>query len=140
MTAEEFRKMALSFSGAVESAHMKHPDFRIEGKIFATLGYPDESWGMVKLTPEQQRSFIKNAPSAFNPCSGVWGQRGATNVYLASAKKDVLNAALDAAWKNCVRPSRNVWRSGRFEHPLPTRALHTFPERWGETPSSPDLQ
>src|SRR5207302_7961309 len=88
MTAEEFRKMALSFSGAVESAHMKHPDFRIEGKIFATLGYPDESWGMVKLTPEQQRSFIKNAPSAHTPCRGQRTKRGATTRYLAHAHED----------------------------------------------------
>ena|SRR5436309_8269584 len=100
MTAEDFRKMALSFPGAIESAHMNHPDFRIEGKIFATLSYPDESWGMVALTPEQQRSFIKKAPGVFNSCNGAWGERGATNVCLASAKKDVLKAALDAAFKN----------------------------------------
>ena len=79
---------------------MNHPDFRIGGKIFATLGYPDEGWGMVKLTPEQQRSFVKQAPNVFNHCSGLWGRRGATNVYLASAKKALLHAALDAAWRN----------------------------------------
>lgn len=105
MTAEEFRNLALSFPGAVESAHMNHPDFRIEGKIFATLG-PDESWGMVKLTPEQQRSFIEKAPGVFNPCNGVWGQRGATSVCLASAKKAVLNAALDAAFKNVISQAK----------------------------------
>jgi len=101
MNSETFRKMALGMPGAIESAHMNHPDFRIEGKIFATLGPPeDESWGMVKLTPEQQRSFMKKAPSVFSPCSGAWGKRGATQVHLASANRSVLRAALNAARKN----------------------------------------
>src|SRR5580658_5619059 len=101
MTTDTFRKMALEILGAVESAHMNHPDFRIEGKIFATLrSIDDEDWGMVKLTPEQQRSFMKKAPKVFSPCNGAWGERGATNVHLPTAKKVVLRAALDAAWKN----------------------------------------
>ena len=102
MTADEFRSMALKFPGAIESAHMGHPDFRIEGKIFATLGFPDESWGMVKLTPEQQRLLVRNAPGVFAPCSGVWGKRGATNVHLASATEDTLRDAFDSAWRNVV--------------------------------------
>jgi len=106
MTANEFRRMALAVPGAIESAHMGHPDFRIEGKIFATLGSPDESWGMVKLTPEQQSSFLREAPGVFNPCSGVWGQRGATNVHLASVPEKVLYSALDAAWRNVVTKVR----------------------------------
>jgi len=100
MTADTFRKLALRFPGAIEAEHMNHPDFRIEGKIFATLGSPDNAWGMVKLAPEQQRSFLKKAPAMFKPCSGVWGERGATNVHLASVKKTVLQTALNAAWKN----------------------------------------
>ncbi len=100
MTSDTFRKMALEIPGANESSHMSHPDFRIDGKIFATLGYPDENWGMVKLTPEQQRSFVRRAPGVFNPCGGAWGQRGATNVHLASAKESVLRAAFDAARTN----------------------------------------
>jgi hypothetical protein len=99
MTANEFRKLALGFPGAVESSHMNHPDFRIGGKIFATLG-PGETWGMVKLTPEQQRSFIKRASTVFEPCSGAWGEGGATTVRLASAEKAVVREALDAAWHN----------------------------------------
>ncbi len=79
---------------------MNHPDFRIEGRIFATLGYPDASWGMVKLTPDQQRSFSRQAPAMFKPCKGVWGERGATNVHLPSANKTVLSAALVAASRN----------------------------------------
>src|SRR5215831_10619794 len=99
MTADAFRKLALSFSGAVESAHMNHPDFRIGGKIFATLG-PGEVWGMVKLTPEQQTSLIERAPEAFDPCSGAWGKGGATTVRLAFAEKAVVQEALDTAWRN----------------------------------------
>src|SRR5580658_614073 len=102
MTADTFRKMALEFPRVAESSHMDHPDFRIDGKIFATLGYPDESCGMVKLTPEQQHSFVRKTPSVFNPCSGAWGQRGATSVHLALAKKSVLRPALDAAWTNAT--------------------------------------
>jgi hypothetical protein len=104
MTANQFRKMALAFPGAMESAHMNHPDFRVDGKIFATLGSPDHNWGMVKLTPEQQHSFVTQAPQVFNPCRGVWGERGATNVRLKAATKIVLQPALAAARKNITTP------------------------------------
>jgi hypothetical protein len=107
MTSDTFRKMALEIPGAVELAHMNHPDFRIEGKIFATLrSINHEDWGMVNLTPEQQRFFIKKAPSVFSPCNGMWGERGATNVHLPSAKKNVLRAALDAARKNVTAKAK----------------------------------
>jgi hypothetical protein len=102
MTADKFRSLALELAGVSERAHMGHPDFRVEGKIIATLGYPDESWGMVKLTPEQQKSFVTKAPDAFRPCNGTWGERGATNVRLDSAKVSFVRAALDAAWQNVV--------------------------------------
>jgi hypothetical protein len=98
MTPNDFRNLALGLPGAVESAHMHHPDFRIDGKIFATLGYPDEDWGMVKLTPEQQRAFVTRAPEVFHSCRGAWGERGATNVHLASARKTLVQAALHAAF------------------------------------------
>ena len=103
MTSDEFRKVALKIPAAVERSHMNHPDFRIAGKIFASLGVPDENWGMVKLTPEQQRAFIEKAPEVFKPCSGAWGRAGATNVYLASAKASLVRAALDTAAKNVGR-------------------------------------
>jgi hypothetical protein len=103
MTSDEFRKMALEIPKAVEQSHMNHPDFRIAGKIFASLGAPDANWGMVKLTPEQQRAFIEKAPEVFKPCSGAWGRAGATNVYLASAKASLVRAALDTAAKNVGR-------------------------------------
>jgi hypothetical protein len=100
MTTGEFRKMALEIPESVERLHMNHPDFRVAGKIFASLGAPDESWGMVKLTPEAQRAFIKKGPEVFKPCSGAWGRQGATNVYLTAAKASIVRAALDAAAKN----------------------------------------
>jgi YjbR len=100
MTSDEFRKTALEIPTAVERSHMNHPDFRVAGKIFASLGVPDENWGMVKLTPEQQRTFIEKAPEGFKPASGAWGRQGYTNVYLPSAKTAIVRTALDAAAKN----------------------------------------
>ena len=100
MTSDEFRKMALEIPTAVERSHMNHPDFRVAEKIFASLGLPDKNWGMVKLTPEQQREFIKKAPEVFKLCSGAWGRQGATNVYLAMADPGIVRTALDTAAKN----------------------------------------
>jgi hypothetical protein len=97
MTANEFRRLALSFPKAEQRAHMHHPDFRVAGKIFATLGYPDDGWAMVKLTPMEQEMFVKAQPAVFNPCAGAWGRRGATNVRLKSARKPTLRRALEAA-------------------------------------------
>lgn len=102
MTADKFRSLALEIPGAVESSHMDHPDFRIRGRIFASLGYPDEDHGMVKLTPEQQRDFIKKAPSVFAPCAGAWGRQGSTTVKLAAGKVNLLRAALKAASTDIV--------------------------------------
>src|SRR5882672_9002161 len=102
MTADKFRSIALGIPGAIESSHMDHPDFRIGGKIFASLGYPDDDHGMVKLTPEQQRAFLKKAPGVFDPCAGMWGKRGATSVCLRSARVGLLRAALEAASKNVL--------------------------------------
>jgi len=91
--------MALAMTGVVESAHMGHPDFRVHGKIFATL-HPDQQWGMVKLSPEQQQRFVREAPATFAPEKGAWGLRGCTAVRLAVADEDVLGEALTLAWQN----------------------------------------
>jgi hypothetical protein len=92
--------MALSLPGTTERAHMSHPDFRVGGKIFATLGYPDGAWGMVKLTPAQQRQFVRAEPNIFVPVKGGWGRRGCTNVCLQRATKSKLFGAIVAAWRN----------------------------------------
>jgi hypothetical protein len=108
VTADKFRSLALEISGAIESSHMDHPDFRIAGRIFASLGYPDDDHGMVKLTPEQQRSFLKEAPKVFAPCAGAWGRQGSTSVHLAAAKVDLLRAALETASKNVASKGRKA--------------------------------
>jgi hypothetical protein len=108
MTIDQFRKMALEIPTAIERSHMNHPDFRVTGKIFASLGVPDESWGMVKLTSEQQRAFIDKAPEVFRPCSGAWGRQGCTNVYLAAAKVGIVRAALDAAATNVASKKKKT--------------------------------
>jgi len=100
MTVNEFRKLALGFPEAVESSHMHHPDFRVRGKIFATLGYPDDDSAVVKLTPDEQKEFIRDDPNVFQPVKGAWGRRGNTNVYLPAAKIDIVREALTAAWRN----------------------------------------
>jgi hypothetical protein len=81
---------------------MRHPDFRVGGRIFATIGWPDQAWGMVKLTPEQQAEFIKATPEVFIPVTGKWGLNGSTNVRLSEADKATLDAALRTAWQNVV--------------------------------------
>jgi len=99
MTPGEFRRLALSFPETSEKSHMDHPDFRVAGKLFATLGYPDDGWAMVKLTPLEQEMFVKAQPAVFNSCAGAWGRRGCTNVRLKSARKPTLRRALEAAWR-----------------------------------------
>jgi hypothetical protein len=100
MTAKDFRQIALALPETEERSHMDHPDFRVGGKIFATLGYPDKSCGMVKLTPEQQHYFVKAEPDVFEPVLGAWGRRGATTVHLKAGKKATLAKAMEAAWRN----------------------------------------
>lgn len=100
MTAHEFRKIALALPETEERAHMNHPDFRVAGKIFATLRYPDKTRAMVKLSPEDQHYFSKDHPDVFIPVKGAWGKRGATSVHLKAAKKETLTKAIQAAWRN----------------------------------------
>ena len=99
MTADTFRKLALGLPETSEGAHMDHPDFRVGGKIFATL-WPDAGWGMVKLTVEQQLAFCTIEPAVFQPVQGGWGRRGATKVILQRARPRLVRDALLAAWKN----------------------------------------
>lgn len=100
MTVGGFRTLALSLPDAAEGAHMGHPDFRVRGKIFATLGYPDEAWGMVKLKPDQQAVLVQAEPAVFMPVKGGWGRKGATNVCLKPATTASVRQALGIAWCN----------------------------------------
>lgn len=108
MTTSEFRRLALSFPETCEQSHMDHPDFRVCGKIFATMGYPDAASAMVKLTPEQQEEFVRAEPAVFAPVKGGWGKKGATTVRLKAAKKTTLRSALTAAW--CNRAPKSLAR------------------------------
>jgi len=100
LSAGDFRRIALGMKDAVESAHMRHPDFRIAGKIFATL-HADLRHGMVKLTPEQQETFVRDHPAAFAPENGAWGRQGCTAVRLDVADEDTVGEAMTLAWRNC---------------------------------------
>jgi hypothetical protein len=100
MTGNDFRDLALALPEAAEAAHMGHPDFRVGGKIFATLVRSDQQLGMVKLTPAQQRLFARAEPKVFVPVKGAWGRRGCTNVVLAEAKEQSVRQALVLAWQN----------------------------------------
>jgi len=98
-TPDDFRRIALSFSGAEEKAHMNHPDFRVGGKIFATLGSPDGRHGMVGLLPEQQELAIEAEPDAFRPAAGAWGRGGSTLVVLDKVSRDWLERSIEWAWR-----------------------------------------
>ena len=101
MTPDQFRKLALALPGAVEGEHMQHPDFRVGGRIFATLG-PDLTWGMVKLDEEQQDAFARAEPRVFEPVAGAWGRGGATYVRLKAARTPSVRRALETAWRNAA--------------------------------------
>jgi hypothetical protein len=99
MTPDEFRRIALSLPEAVEASHMGHPDFRVGGKIFATLGYPTKAFGVVVLTPEDQQLIVRDYPKTFAPVRGKWGASGSTTVTLRGASKRAISLALEAAWR-----------------------------------------
>lgn len=108
MSQHRFRRIALSLPEVIEGAHQGHADFRLGKRIFATLGYPDEEWGMVKLTPEQQSMVVEAEPEIFRPVPGGWGKGGSTNVRLKNADTTTLRSALTLAWNNVAprSPSR----------------------------------
>ncbi len=99
MTEAAFRKLALAFADATESAHGNHPDFRVGGKIFATMGYPEPGWAMVRLTPGEQDAFVTVHPDMFRPVKGKWGEQGCTNVMLRHATVAPVRAALASAYQ-----------------------------------------
>ena len=111
MTAHDFRRIALAMKGAVESAHMGHPDFRANGRIFATL-HADMQWGMVKLTPAQQQEYLREHPAVFKPENGAWGRQGCTAVRLEAVDEETLGEALTLAWRG-VSVSKDASRRTR---------------------------
>jgi hypothetical protein len=105
VTPDDFRRAALALPEATEGGHQGHPDFRVRARIFATLGYPDDAVGMVKLTPEQQAVLCSAEPVMFAPVKGGWGRRGATHVRLAAVEEAALRSALTMAWRNAAPKS-----------------------------------
>ena len=100
MTPAQFRKIALSLPEAIESIHHAHPDFRVAGKIFATLGYPDDSFGVVMLDPDEQAFYVRIDSKVFAPVKGEWGRKGSTLVNLRAAKPSIVRESLQAAWEH----------------------------------------
>jgi hypothetical protein len=106
MNADDFRRLALSLEGAEEGSHMGAADFRVGGRIFATLASQSQGYGNLMLTPEVQTAFVEEAPDVFVPIAGGWGRMGATHIRLAAASEDVLAGALRTAWK--IRVEKNA--------------------------------
>jgi hypothetical protein len=111
MDADDFRRIALSLEGAEESSHMGAADFRVGGRIFATLASQKQGYGNLILTPEQQAAFIGELPEVFLPIAGGWGRNGATHIRLAAANEEVLVGALRTAWK--LRLEKNTKPTSR---------------------------
>jgi len=113
MDANDFRRIALSLQGAEESSHMGAPDFRVGGRIFATLASQAQGYGNLMLTPEEQAAFVGELPEVFVPIAGGWGRMGATHIRLDAASEDVLAGALHAAWKLRVEKNDKSGKKGR---------------------------
>jgi hypothetical protein len=128
MREHDFRRMALGLQGAVEGAHMGHPDFRVNGRIFATL-HTGDLYGMVKLTPEQQQTLLEDHPRVFAPESGAWGRAGCTRVTLKAATPDVVGEALTLAWQNTSAAPERAKKPSRSTRPQSTRSSATAVKR-----------
>jgi hypothetical protein len=114
MTGNEFRRLALGLHDVVEGAHMGHPDFRANGRVFASLT-TSEDWGVVRLSPEEQRELVRAEPDVFVPAAGSWGRQGFTKIWLAAADKGGVRGALTLAWEgiNALPPPRTARRKKR---------------------------
>jgi len=119
MTAAEFRRLALSLPSAEERAHMGHPDFRVGGKIFATLGHPDARHGTIMMSPQDQDLLIRDYPRVFVHAAGAWGRSGSTSVVLRIAPRRAVAAALESAWR------RRAPKKLLAAHPRETRVMRS---------------
>jgi hypothetical protein len=111
MNPADFHRIALSLEGVEESSHMGSPDFRVGGRIFATLASQGLGYGNLMLTPEHQAAFVEEQPEIFIPIAGGWGRMGMTHIKLAQANEDVLTGALRTAWK--LRIEKNAKAGGK---------------------------
>jgi hypothetical protein len=113
MNAADFRRIALSLDGAEEGSHMGAADFRVGGRIFATLASQSQGYGNLMLTPEQQSAFVEELPDVFVPIAGGWGRMGMTHIRLAAANEDLLSGALRTAWKLRIEKNGKVDKKKR---------------------------
>ena len=120
MTPSVFRRIALALAGAVEGAHMGHPDFRVSGRIFATLS-PDNRRGMVKVTPAQQEELLEHHGAMFEPASGAWGRQGCTMVILAAAEDEAVGEAMTLAWQQATTAKARPTKKRAKVRKIPAR-------------------
>jgi hypothetical protein len=129
MTTAEFREIALTLPDAVERSHLSHADFRAgeRGRIFATLGYPDNAFGVLILTPDQQAEALRGHPEAFVVVKGAWGRRGSTQVFLPAARRAVIESVMKLAWQNATarKPARKARATPRYNVGLKPNAQVT---------------
>lgn len=137
MTADKFRELALEIPGAVGSSHHGHADFRLTGRVFASLGHPDDDHGMIKLPPEQQSRFLKKEADVFKPCAGVWGKQGATSVDLVAAKVNSVRAALEAASQNILQRKKPIRNHGRNFEVGKVKTVHPHAVFWESLENDP---
>ena len=116
MTPADFKRIALSLEGAIEGSHMGAVDFRVGGRIFATLASQAQGYGNLTLTPEEQAAFVEELPDVFVPIAGGWGRMGMTHIVLAKASEDVLRGALQTAWRRRVEANART-RNRRAHKP-----------------------
>jgi hypothetical protein len=122
MTATDFRRTALSMTDATEGSHFRNADFRVGGRIFATLSLEREGYGVLMLNPEQQAGMVADAPEVFSPVPGGWGRNGSTRVLLANVAPDVLEGVLRTAWQNRVRLNSGPKKAAKSAKPRPKHA------------------
>ena len=111
MTATDFRRIALRLPETVEGSHFGNADFRVAGKIFATLALESEGYGVLLLTPDEQAGMVEDAPEVFSPVPGGWGRKGSTRVRLSKVTADILEAALRSAWRR--KAPKHLWQTGK---------------------------
>ena len=117
--ADRFRRFALALPGAAEGAHMGHADFRVNGRIFATLAYQAKGQGTLMLTPDQQQAFLQELPELFHPVPGGWGRNGATLLSLHAADDATMQGALSTAHQNILRKTSPAKRTQKPTHRAP---------------------
>jgi hypothetical protein len=121
MTGSDFRRIALGMTGATEGSHFGNADFRVGGRIFATLSLEREGYGVLLLTPDQQAGMVRDEPAVFSPVPGGWGRNGSTRVLLAKVAPDVLEDALRTAWQNRVAKNAGTSKVRKTTKPRKVR-------------------